>query len=206
MMKRLLKKIFTNAKNPRGIAGAFMLRRMKAGHRKLWDKGFSLLSIPEGAHILDIGCGNGDNIKRVLETVPGSSADGLDPSEVSVKLSKKTNEAYLGERCMIRQGTADSLPYQSGALDLVTAFETVYFWGDLIPAFKEIFRVLKPGGKFLICCNASDPEDTTWTGLIKGMKVFRGEDLKMMLEEARFGEIMLHRCGKQGVCLVAEKY
>ena len=94
-MKRLLEKIFANAKNPRGIVGAFMLRRMKAEHRKLWDQGFSLLSIPEGAHILDIGCGNGDNIKRVLETVPGSSADGLDPSEVSVKLSKKTNEAYL---------------------------------------------------------------------------------------------------------------
>jgi len=32
--------------------------------------------------------------------------------------------------------------------DAVTAFETVYFWPDLLRCFREVWRVLKPGGAF----------------------------------------------------------
>ena len=41
------------------------------------------------------------------------------------------------------------LPYETGKFDLVTAFETVYFWPDLKQSFSEVFRVLKPGGMFM---------------------------------------------------------
>ena len=35
--------------------------------------------------------------------------------------------------------------------DAVTAFETVYFWPDLPRCFREVFRVLRPGGTFCGC-------------------------------------------------------
>lgn len=49
-----------------------------------------------------------------------------------------------------------ALPYGDGAFDLVTAFETVYFWPDLEKAFQEILRTLKPGGRFLLVCETDD--------------------------------------------------
>ena len=38
--------------------------------------------------------------------------------------------------------------------DRVTAFETVYFWPELAQNFREVYRVLKPGGVFFICNEA----------------------------------------------------
>ena len=43
------------------------------------------------------------------------------------------------------------LPFEDARFDAVTAFETVYFWPDPARCFREIWRVLKPGGTFLIC-------------------------------------------------------
>ena len=47
-------------------------------------------------------------------------------------------------------GTVSSLPFTDNMLDLVTAFETSYFWPHLIDDLKEIKRVLKPKGILLI--------------------------------------------------------
>ena len=38
---------------------------------------------------------------------------------------------------------------------MVTAFETVYFWPELAQNFREVYRVLKPGGVFFICNEAN---------------------------------------------------
>jgi ubiquinone/menaquinone biosynthesis C-methylase UbiE len=43
------------------------------------------------------------------------------------------------------------IPWEDGAFDLVTAFETVYFWPDFEGGLKEVRRVLKPGGTLFIC-------------------------------------------------------
>jgi ubiquinone/menaquinone biosynthesis C-methylase UbiE len=40
-----------------------------------------------------------------------------------------------------------SLPFKDEKFDLATAFETIYFWPDLVNDFKEVNRVLKSGGK-----------------------------------------------------------
>ena len=42
------------------------------------------------------------------------------------------------------------LPFPEASFDVVTAFETVYFWPGLERSFQEIFRVMKPGGVFLV--------------------------------------------------------
>lgn len=51
-----------------------------------------------------------------------------------------------------------ALPFEEASFDLVSAFETVYFWPDLNRGFREVFRVLAPGGRFLVVCEGSGPE------------------------------------------------
>ncbi len=60
-----------------------------------------------------------------------------------------SSSRVLGSRCFIEQGNVMELPYETGKFDLVTAFETVYFWPDLKQSFSEVYRVLKPGGMFM---------------------------------------------------------
>ena len=56
--------------------------------------------------------------------------------------------------------------------------------------------MLKPGRQFLIICEADDPTDTTWTGVIDGMTVYSGDDLKAKLERVGFTYAVLSRYKK----------
>ena len=51
---------------------------------------------------------------------------------------------------------------------MATAFETVYFWPELAQNFREVYRVLKPGGTFFICneANGETAKDDKWTQII----------------------------------------
>lgn len=199
----MLNNFFQNTRKPQGALGKMMLRGMNTGHKKLATWGFSQLNINDNLHILDIGCGGGANIATMLEASQNSIVDGIDYSSESVAYSKKVNATHLGRRCTIRQGDVSSLPYPDSCLDLVTAFETIYFWPSLNIAFDEIKRVLKSGGTFFICCEADDPDDTTWTDRIDGMTIYRGEDLKPQLFEIGFKNVELHRNDNGWICLIA---
>ncbi len=150
-------RIVQNTRKPEGFLGRMMLRGMNAGHASLAEWGFSFLTVPQGARVLDVGCGGGANIATMLKKVPDAVVDGLDYSAQSVAYSRRKNAAHLGTRCTIHQGDVASLPYPDGDLDLVTAFETIYFWPDLDAALTEIRRVLRPDGRLFICCEAVAP-------------------------------------------------
>ncbi|TCL61242.1 methyltransferase family protein [Kineothrix alysoides] len=199
----MFNRIIQNTRKPEGIFGRMILKGMNTGHEKLAAWGLSHLALRTGSHILDVGCGGGANIAKMLKDVPESIVDGLDYSAESIAFSQKTNAAHLGKRCEIHQGDAADLPYPAQTLDYVTAFETIYFWPDLDAAFKEIRRVLKAGGELLICCEADDPLDTTWTDRIEGMTVHRGEDLKEHLLRTGYQKVELYHNEKGWMCLTA---
>lgn len=115
------------------------------------------------------------------------------------------NKKYLGTRCFIEQGGVHRLPYPDYAFDAVTAFETVYFWGNLQHAFTEVARVLKPGGSFLICCEISDPANKAWTGLVEGMEIHSCDELKAILSKSGFTDTVIFRTKKEELCLVSHR-
>ena len=194
-----------HTRKPEGFLGRLMLRGMNRGHAGLSDWGLNHLGqLAPDARVLDVGCGGGANLKRFLSLCPQGQVDGIDYSEESVAFSRKLNQGAQG-RCQVRQGDAMALPYESGSFDLVSAFETVYFWPDLCRGFQEVFRVLRPGGRFLIVCEGSGEESARWEELIAGMTVHSPEDLQQALQAAGFLGITLYRGKKGRICLVAEK-
>ncbi|MBC5648880.1 class I SAM-dependent methyltransferase [Christensenella tenuis] len=198
-------KILQNTRKPKGIMGRMVLRGMNAGHGLLSEWAFANIKIPKDARSLDVGCGGGANIARLLERCPDGFVDGLDYSGDSVAVSRKRNAAFLGKRCEVQQGDVGALPYEENTFDLVTGFETVYFWPDIPRALSEILRVLKPGGRLMLVCEASDPTDTTWTNRIEGMTVYSGEELSEKMEQAGFRKIFQKKEDKGWICLIGEK-
>ena len=169
MNKRgFVSKILQNFRKPEGFFGRMILWGMNTGHASLAQWGMSCLQWQPEWSVLDIGCGGGANLLQILQRCPQGKAYGIDISSESVTFARKKNKKYLGTRCFIEQGGVHRLPYPDYAFDAVTAFETVYFWGNLQHAFTEVARVLKPGGSFLICCEISDPANKAWTGLVEG--------------------------------------
>ena len=93
------------------------------------------------------------------------------------------------------------------SFDVVTAFETVYFWPGLPKCFQEVYRVLKPGGIFLICneSNGDTDKDEKWTELIGGMTIYRDVELKAAMQEAGFMNIQIHKNPKDWLCVIGRK-
>lgn len=203
--KNIINSILQNTRMPEGFFGRIILRGMNKGHASLSRWGLSQIEWKSNWTILDIGCGGGANLKRMADFCPQGKIYGIDISSESVKFARKEIKKLLNTRCFISQGNVMNLPYEKGTFDLITAFETVYFWGNLQKTFNEVHRVLKNGGLFLICCEASDPSDETWTSRIDGMVVHSAQDLESCLARCGFSNITTHRRNKENICVIAQK-
>lgn len=199
---------FENTRKPEGLGGKLMLAMMNVGHRALADWGLQFAEIAKDASILDCGCGGGANIRTMLKKCPNGEVKGVDYSPVSVEKAKKVNEdTILNGRCVILQGNVADLIFAANQFDLVTAFETIYFWPDLLQSFREVHRVLKQDGTFLICneCGGDNEKDEKWTEKIDGMTIYKDVQLKNILEQAGFRNIQIHKSEKGWLCITAQK-
>ena len=143
---------FENTRKPVGLGGKIMVAMMNLGHSPVARWGLRFLELTLDAKVLDCGCGGGANMKRLLKKCPQGVVKGIDYSPVSVEKSKKVNEAAIAEgRCAVLQGSVADMVFADDWFDTITAFETVYFWPDLPRCFREVFRVLRPGGTFCGC-------------------------------------------------------
>lgn len=165
---------------------------MNFGHAPLTNWGLSHVSFCEGMTMLDIGCGGGATLKRLIKRSKDGQVYGIDISEVSVSKARKVNKSLLGKQVFVQQGSANDLPFEDSKFDLVTAVETVYFWPELPDCLKEVRRVLKPGGQFAIMVEVIDA-DSMWTNVVEGMTAYSPEQLKEMLEVAGFVNTGIHR-------------
>lgn len=188
-------KLIKNARKPEGEYGEQILDRMNKSHESLAQWGVSHLQVDSSDIILDVGCGGGKNVKRFAELAPEGKVYGLDYSEVSVNKSKELNSEYIKiGKVEIQQGSVSQLPYGDETFDLVTCFETVYFWPDFVEDLKEVFRVLKTGGSIFICNEAggSDEDVELMKEHIRvlNMTLYNEEELGDALLQAGFTEVL----------------
>ena len=188
----LLESFFTNCANPQGRMGRAMLRFMNFCHAPLTNWGLSLITFQDGWTMLDIGCGGGATLKRLLKRGRNCQVYGIDISEESVAKARKVNAGLLGKRVFVEQGSAEKLPYDNEKFDLVTAVETVYFWPNLPQCLQEVRRVLKPEGCFAIMIEVVE-ENSIWTNVVEGMTAYTPEQLKALLDDAGFVQTEIHR-------------
>ena len=188
----LLSRLCSNFAPPRGAMGRIALSMMNSWHGPLTNWGFDHIPFRDGWTILDVGCGGGRTLRRLLGRSKGATVYGVDLSGESVAKARRENAKLLDTRVFVRQGSAAELPYSDHTFDLVTAVETVYFWRDLPRCFEEVKRVLKPGGRFAILLEVASA-DCVWTRFVDGMTTYSPEQLKAFLEQAGLCDVEIHR-------------
>lgn len=190
LFQNLLHRVLQNCAKPEGRIGKWMVRMMNASHGPVSKWGLSHLKLAPDAEVIDLGCGGGSNVATMLDACPKGHVTGFDYSPVSVTASKKKNaDAIRDGRCKIIEGNVAALPFPDESFDAATAFETIYFWPE--NSFPGVHRILKPGGEFLIVCEAdgSCPTGEKWTRIIDGMKLHSRENLVYELKKAGFREV-----------------
>ena len=171
---------------PSSLMGRLLLHSMNIGHGRLHQWGLKAAGIQLTDRVLDVGCGGGKAIYRILEETRREVA-GVDHSPEAVKTARSVNRAAISSgRLRIVESSVESLPFRDGFFDVVTAFETTYFWPDLQAGLIEIRRVLSPGGRLVITNEVADREAAGRWAERLDMNVPDGRSLAALAREAGF--------------------
>ncbi len=206
-----MEKAVRQCRNPQGFFAGFVGRSMNRGHRKLRHWGLSHISIASNWCILDVGCGGGKAVQELARISSSGKIYGIDYSEAMVKLARKINKKFVENgHIEITKGFVSSLPYPDCVFDFVTAFESYYFWPDLINDLKEIMRVMKPGGSLLMANEAYTQEkfekrNSRWAKCT-GMMLHTPEGYRGFFTEAGYTKVEIDVVPeKNWIAAVAEK-
>lgn len=107
--------------------------------------------------ILDIATGTGD-LAIAMAKATQAKITGFDLSAGMLEVGKrKVSEEKLDNRIEMIQGDAENMPFDDNSFDVITVAFGVRNFENLKKGLDEIYRVLKPGGKFIIL-EFSQPE------------------------------------------------
>lgn len=170
---------------------------MNAGHARVRRWGLRYVSAESYAAVLDVGCGGGGALRDMASLFPVTKLFGIDYSKDMVLLTKKVNKGLIAKgRIEIVCGSVSSLPYSNNTFDLVTAFESYYFWPELDHDLQELKRVLRLGGTLLLVNEVYENEkfrdrNRKWAAWAN-MHIHSPEGYRELLTTAGYRAIEVH--------------
>ena len=198
-------------RKPSGWLGRRTVRAMNLGHSTMTDWGLQQVSVAKNAAILDVGCGGGRTVRKLVALAPEGKVVGLDYSAASVAVSRETNADDIASgRVQVEQGSVAALPFPDCTFDVVTAVETHYYWPDLAANVGEVLRILKPGGTFALIAETYRGGPFRFVyGMV--MPVLRAaflsdQEHRDLLTKAGFAEVATrHVPGKNWICATGRR-
>jgi len=176
--------------NPTSVVGGAILGSLWNHRNKaLNDCALSHLELVSDDHLLEVGFGGGYLIGRCLEKITGGRICGVD---VSASLVKKAGRKFKsdapGSILEIKQGKAEALPFTDASFTKACSVNSVFYWDDPLQGFKEIRRILAPGGSFVLIM--TDKASLEHKGFAKkGLHLFDATKIMELLDEAGLTKI-----------------
>ena len=108
------------------------------------------LRLAEGK-VLDAGTGPGTLVRELARSLPGLQVYGIDLSEDMIGLARAhARREQLEERVHFESGDVAHLPYPDQSFDVVVSTISMHHWYELEQPLRELYRVLRPGGRVWI--------------------------------------------------------
>ncbi|MEO3809283.1 methyltransferase domain-containing protein [Sphaerisporangium sp. B11E5] len=128
---------------------AFVALVLAGRRRRLYTRMAERAGIQPGDRVLDVGCGTGYLTRLVASKVrPGGRVTGLDASAAMIEYSRRR----APENCAYVAGVGEDMPLQDATFDVVLSSFALHHIapGARAATLREMFRVLRPGGRLLI--------------------------------------------------------
>jgi len=116
------------------------------------------LTLSAEAVVVDVGCGTGYALRHASGQVTRGRLIGVDLVPEMIEIAReRTVDHPHSARIEFRVGSAESLPVEDEAADVVFALDSVDHWQDVKRGLGEIRRILRPGGTLAIVKDRSVP-------------------------------------------------
>ncbi len=161
------------------------------------DKLLSLLAIPHGSKVLEIGCGKGKALACLGEKLRGSGVElsGIDVCPADIEEGRRLLEGK-GVKAAVSCQDAARLPFPDGYFDLVYGLAVLHHIPDWPQAIAEAFRVLKDGGWYYVVENTRPFFCLPMAKrLDHACSIFSKDELLKMLREKGFAVLMWEQRG-----------
>jgi len=138
------------ARRPGGVIGRLAYRDGPKAHEPSFKAILDALGPLEDERVLEIGCGPGVLLERVL-TGGATSAAGLDHSPDMLALCMERNrETIAEERLQLKLGDAATIPWPTESFTAAISANMFFFIYDPTAVLAELHRVLAPGGRLVL--------------------------------------------------------
>jgi ubiquinone/menaquinone biosynthesis C-methylase UbiE len=163
----------------RGLRGIGM--RYVFSRRGLWvintpyRRILNVAKISSQDRVLDLGCGIGNILIALAERIDFTQPPvGVDVSPALIRIGEREIEhAGLRDRIRLQLAPATRLPFEAGSFDVVLTSHVLKHLDDeaLLTGFREVARVLRPGGRFLLWEFEKSPRSALlfWSARLTGL-------------------------------------
>ena len=204
-------------RHPSGILAKLTGNKMNTSNESLYQLVMNNLNLEDGDHLLEIGFGNGKFFHELYAKANNLQITGIDFSHEMVTQAVKNNtELFESGSLKVKVASSENLPFEDNSFDKIFCINVIYFWEMPELHLKEIYRVLKPGGKFYTGFRPA--ETMLQLPFTKyGFTLFSEDDWNKKLSDNHFNSISSVRTGEQsvkqfglkmeldGICMTAKK-
>ena len=141
------------------------IQRLNAQVDLFWNQELSLyqrLGLSDGMHVLDCGCGTGYLLAKLHTIYPALRCTGVEIDDHLVAVARETTIKRQIHECRILQQSVTAIDLPDNCVDFVISRLVLEHLGDPMLALKQVFRVLKPGGKAVFIDNDFDLHERTY--------------------------------------------
>lgn len=153
-MEKTMKAQYQNSTN---ISSRIHLHRLFSQNKQGWFPWlYEQYEIKKSMKILEIGCGNGSLWKENLALLPDDISIILSDISEGMLRDAKREIGPEDRRFSFRAFDCKTIPYPDQSFDLILANHVLFYCQDIYQTCREIYRALKPGGRFI--CSAYGPK------------------------------------------------
>lgn len=107
-------------------------------------------NIDKNSKVADIGCGPGYLLFEIQNILPDIQIIGVDASETMINSAIRKANKTKKKNFDFKKGSAENIPIQDNSIVVSTSYNCLHDFKDWQLAIKEIFRILKPNGIFIL--------------------------------------------------------
>jgi len=176
---------------PRGPIGWVGARIMRKSNPTFYRAVAAELDLQSDDELLDVGCGSAGMLVEPAAELPFVA--GLDASEIQLGMAReRLAERIAAGTAEIVKGDAMALPWDDERFSVVTSINAMKFFPEPAGALREMYRVLRFGGRLAITMGEAEyaPEGST-EAVVDGFGQWQWSDVsaRRALDEAGFSDI-----------------